>query len=180
MAAKRRMASNVGGKRLLKIEGVAEAIAEVERTLSRTTGKRLKEEVLVGGAKVIWSAAKRNVAALPVSNRIKQILDAEVAIIVPSRPEPYVIVGVSQKAGIKKLGSSGFIINPYWIEMGVGGAKRIGGKFAGRVKGGSADAQGQYSAPHPFFRPALSASRKGARTAIANGLKTLVQDVGKG
>lgn len=152
----------VGKRELVKVEGMKEALDKIQATLDRATGLEVKD-VFIDGAKPIWSKAKHNIQGLPISNRLKQILDAEVMIFRAKPKQPYVVVGVSQGAGIKKLGDTpgrwkgkAFIINPYWVEYGIRGRSK-----------------GAYSG-HPFFRPALASARESVKEALANGFKEIL------
>lgn len=181
----RRMRQAVTQNAWMKVEGMPDILRNIEKTISRTTGTRLEDEALVAGAKPIWSQAKQRVQALNLPPKLKQVLDAEVSIVKPRRPEPYVIVGTSQGAGVQKLGSLAgswrgrrFVLNPYWIEFGVAGTKRNGGRFAGRG-GEEQDVRGAYSRAQPFFRPAITTARPLVKAAIATALKKIVEDVGK-
>lgn len=156
MAAKKARQA-ISQKKLLEIEGMDAVLKNIEKTIDRMKGERIKNEAYVEAAKHVWSQAKANVQALPISDRLKTILDAEISINRGLPANPYVLCGVSQKAGIQKLGGQGnFIINPYWVEKGIAGHTR-----------------GPYSGGKPFFVPAV----KSARSKVAETLKAKLLEI---
>lgn len=155
--ARRGTRQAVSQKALLELEGMDAVLKNIEKTIDRMKGERIKNEAYVEAAKHIWSQAKRNVQALPISDRLKTILDAEIMINRGLRANQYVLAGVSQKAGMQKLGGQGtFIINPYWVEKGIAGHTR-----------------GPYSGGKPFFAPAV----RSARSQVAETLKAKLLEI---
>jgi HK97 gp10 family phage protein len=143
----------VTGRALLKLNGMADVTANLARVMSKTTGQALKGAYLAGG-KEIWGQVQRNIQSLPRSSRAKRILAAEISIMKADPRKPYVVVGMSQHAGIKKLQRPGrFIGNPYWFEFGTSRGMK----------------------PTPFFRPAIAQARMKARDAMAEEMKDIFQ-----
>lgn len=142
----------VTGRQLVKVDGMDEALKNIAKVMSKTTGEALKG-AYIEAAKVLWKQARANIRALPLSDKAKAVLTAEVSIMRAPANRPYAMVGMSQQAGIRKLGKGGrFISNPYWFEFGT----KRGMK------------------PTPFFRPAVSMARPGIKEALAGGLKKVL------
>lgn len=156
----------VGKKQLLKVEGMAEIKANIERRINRTMAEGIKD-ICIDAAKIIWSRAKQNIAALPLGRPAKAMLDAQVSIMRGKPEQPRVLVGVSQRAGLRKIGGARGSWSPYWWEFGtqeraVTKAHPIYGLKRGKIK------------PTPFFKPAVSASRTAVRDKLAAGLSTFL------
>jgi len=150
-------------KQLLKMDGVAEALSEIEKRLDRATGNEIKKALIEGG-KPLWRQAKQNIAGLGgVSKELKAILSAEVSMMRGKAKQPKILVGMSQLAGIKKLGRGGrFIPSPYWFEFGTAQRVTKTGHRTGAIT------------PTPFFRDAISKSKTAVREALAASLKALL------
>ena len=156
-------------KGLIKVEGMQEVLDNIAERLDRTVGKQVKA-VYVEAAKAVWSKTKQNIAGLPASERLKQVLNAEVMINTGEDRQQNVLVGMSQQAGIRKLGNQAgtyrgkrFIPSPYWFEHGT--AMRQGPRGStGRI------------AATPFFRPAVTSTRGEMRDRMAAGFKELLVD----
>ena len=139
----------VGKARLLRIEGLDQVLENVLDFTDRAKAENLKEAFLEG-AKPLWSQVKKNIQILPRSARAKEVLDACTIINKQERRKPFVLVGMSQQAGIKKLAQPNrFVGNPYWFEFGT----KRGMK------------------PTPFFRPAVVMARAQIAARLAEGMK---------
>ena len=164
--AKGRVKRGVTKGQLMKVEGMDEVLAEIEKRMDRVTGEAIKDALIEAG-KPLWSQAKKNIAALPVSDRMKQILDAEVSIMRGKPKQPKIVVGMSQQAGIRKLGRKRRAINPYWVEFGTqertGPPHPVYGTNRGRMK------------PFPFWRDALKTARPEIAQTLAKQMKEIVE-----
>jgi hypothetical protein len=149
-------------RKLVAIEGIPEVLANIAKVMNKTTAESLKK-LYIDAAKPVWSTAKRNISGLNVSPQLKQVLDAMVMINSAIPRNPYVLVGMSQQAGIRKLGKGRFIPNPYWFEFGTDARKRSGGGGTGRIT------------PTPYFRPALTAARPLVKQAIVAGFPKILE-----
>jgi len=156
--AKRVQRQTVSKKQLLKVGGTAEVIAAIEAQMDRMTGEAIKD-ALINAAKPLWAQAKSNIAALPIGRPAKEMLDAQVSIMRGKPKQPKVVVGMSQHAGLKKLGGRHRSWNPYWWEFGT--RERKGPRGAIKAT--------------PFFRPAVTASKDQVRNRLAYELKLIVQ-----
>lgn len=144
-------------RQLLQIYGIDDVLDKIAKVLDKTTGNAVKD-VYIDAAKPLWAQVKRNIAALPVSPRVKEILDAEMMINRGQDRKQHVLAGMSQQAGIKKLGLGGrFILSPYWVEFGTSSGMR----------------------PHAYFRPALAATRAQIRSKLEAGFKEIIKDATK-
>ncbi len=147
---------------LLRIEGMQALLDAVVERMDRATAQSIKD-IYVAAATKLTQRVRQNIAALPYSERLKEALRSGVVINRGQDKKPNVLVGVSQKAGVKQLGRQRFMPNPYWFEHGT----------AMRVT--SRGARGRINAT-PFFRPAVLAARDDIRTTIADGMRSLLID----
>lgn len=157
----------VGAADLIQIEGLGDVIANIAALVDRFTVKRLKQ-VYIEASKPVWSQAKRNIDGLPVSPELKEVLHAMTMINTAAPDADYVLMGMSQQAGIKKLGrtkegNKRMIPNPYWFEFGT--ANRATSKRA----------TGKINAT-PFFRPALEAKKREVKAVLEQELKKLLEE----
>jgi hypothetical protein len=164
--AKGRVKRGVTKGQLMKVEGMDGVLAEIEKRLDRVTGEAIKDALIEAG-KPLWSQAKKDIAALKVSDRMKEILDAEVAMMRGKKKQPKIMVGMSQAAGKRKLGRNRRSINPYWVEFGTqertGPPHPVYGTKRGRMK------------PFPFFRNALEKAKPEIAQALASQLKEIIE-----
>jgi len=164
----------VSKAKLFRIEGMEETIDEIVRTMNRVTAIRLKH-VFAEAAKPIWSQAKTNIAALPVtkhlSPELKEMLGAMMMINKGKPNDPKVLSGMSQDYGRKsrpdlfaktKGRGKWKIANPYWWEFGTRSRSGPRGSIT----------------PSPFFRTAVSAKRGEVKNVLVRELKKVVEDIG--
>lgn len=154
----------VGKRDLVRVDGMPEVLENLKKRMERATAEAIKA-TLIDGGKPIWRQARANIQGLPVSARLKQILTAEVAMMKGKPKQPSIVVGISQAAGISRLGNQAssrggksFIINPYWVEKGIAGHRT--GPYTG----------------HPFFRPAVDSTKSEVVSRLSNGFKKLLVD----
>ena len=173
--ARKTVKQSVTKRQLMKVEGMEDVIANIEARIDRSMAEEIKE-TYVDAAKIIWSAVRKNIAALRISTGVddpssinrasREMLDAQVSIMRGKPKQPRVVVGMSQKAGLKKLGGAHRSWNPYWWEFGTqertGPNHPIYGTRRGRIK------------PTPFFRSAVAASKAEVRDKLAAGLSTFL------
>ena len=115
---------------------------------------RAKAENLKGGfmaaAKPLLNAIKANVQRLPRSEHLKEVLQAELVLNYGPKTKSNVLLGMSQRAGLKKISDlTRFVGNPYWYEFGTSGGIK----------------------PTPYFRPAVSAAKQAVASALATEMK---------
>lgn len=150
--------------KLSRIEGVPEAIEEIERRLDRFKGKKLKA-AYVDAADIVTAQVRANIDGMDVSPDLKRALKA--AAVTNEGPEelPNAISRMSQHAAVKALGTrDGRIPNPYWWEYGTVPRSWRSGKSTGQIR------------PQPFFRPAITM----ARAAVASFLAKVFKDLAAG
>jgi hypothetical protein len=170
-------------KGVAAIAGMNEVLSNIEKIIAATDAGELMTDLFVEASKHIWTQTKRNIASLPVSADLKEVLDAETIINRAKRGNPYVLVGMSQQAGIKKLGGrhlkmtrggKRFIPSPYWFEFGT--ADRATGKS--NSKGQKFFSFGRRTGriqATPFFRPAVSAAKPLVKQALAKGFPQILE-----
>lgn len=150
--------------KLSRIEGVPEAIKEIERRLDRVKAKALKAKY-VEAADIVTAQVRANIDGMDVSSDLKRALKA--AAVTNEGPEelPNAISRISQHAAIKALGTrDGRIPNPSWWERGTVPRTWKSGKSTGQIR------------PQPFFRPAITM----ARPAVVSFLTKVFKDLAAG
>jgi hypothetical protein len=151
---------SVTTKSLVKLEGGQEVIDGIEARLANLKAEIIKES-FVKAALPAYGAVLQNINALPVGNKLKEVLRPQVSISRGEDRKPNVLLGMSQGAGTKRLPDR-FIVNPYWVEFGTAERSTKGGRRTGR-----------FSAT-PYFRPAITASKGAIRQALVSELKALL------
>ena len=156
--------SLVTTKGLSKIEGMNELQANISRMMDKVTGHKLKK-LFYRGAATVRDQARRNVDGIKANREVKGWLKKKlIASYGPERyPNAFVVL---QGHAPEWRGGGENMPNPYWWEFGT--AERT-------TKSGGA--RGKMTA-QPFFRPAITASRRKVRGILAEGFHDIVQSAG--
>lgn len=155
----------VSTKSLLKVEGVAEIVKQLEAIIDQTTGKYLKR-VYVRGAALVSDQARANIQNLPISEQVKKVLTATVVTNEGPESKPNAISAVSQRAAERRLSAkqNGIRVpNPFWFEYGTVPRATGTGANRGMMK------------PTPFFRPAVEAKRAEVKQFLIDELRDILE-----
>ena len=136
--------------------------------MSKMTGKAAKS-VFYDGATLHSNQVRHNIQGLPVSQRLKRVLEAAVVTNMGPENKSNAISMMSQKAAERKLGGAAAddrYPNPYWFEFGTQ-PRRSGGGDRGQIT------------PTPFFRMAIQQVRNSVKDVLVTGLGKIVESAGK-